>query len=148
MGRGWAVPLTAVPPYLHSAFASVLEQVPPPVSPNHHPQDVRPRGPRHHLPELHHHRHGAPQDRPPQRCESLGLTAVAERLLGALPSRVSDLYPCSEPGRQGGPERHGGKEPGISLILTLATGCLLCPHLFPFCEKAASWGACSQPGQK
>lgn len=81
-GPGWggAVPLTAVPPPAppDSAFASVPEQVPPPVSPNHHPQDVRPCGPRHHLPQLHHHRHGAPQDRPPQCCESLGLT---QRLL-------------------------------------------------------------------
>lgn len=49
-GRVWAAPLT--PPGLasHSAFASALPQVPPPVSPNHHPQDVRPCGPCHHLP--------------------------------------------------------------------------------------------------
>lgn len=62
------------------------------------------------------------------------------------PPGLEDLYPCSEPGRQGGPERRGSKEPGISPILTLATGtpgCFLYPHLFPFCEKAAGCGACS-----
>ena len=109
MGRGWAVPLIAIPLYPHSAFASVLEQVPPPVSPNHHPQDVRPRGPRHHLPELYHHRPGAPQDRPPQCCESLGLAAVAECLLGALSSQVRGFVPMQR-ARQAGRPREMRKQ--------------------------------------
>lgn len=75
-----------------------------------------------------------------------GWRQLLSACLVPCPPGLEDLCPCSEPGRQGGPERRGSKEPGISLILTLATGtpgCLLYPHLFPCCEKAASWGACS-----